>query len=449
MLEIKGKYCKDVKVFTDNIEEMALSQIYAISEHRAYDGKKIRIMPDVHAGKNCVIGFSMPIDIDNDYIDVGAIGCDIGCTVSAAFFNVPMPNDKIVEFEHKIRKVIPFGVNINAKLKITPKEILSEFNRVLNRLCSMYPQFSEYRMPMNCENDLEAWCKRIRMDYGTFLKSLGSVGGGNHYVEYDVNEENQTYCVSVHCGSRNLGLKVFNYWNNIAKSLTISKDELRAITEAAKSKTSDKKKYKEVIAAAREEYLKTRMPGYLNGENLYGYLIDVCLAQEYARLNHEVIIKQIAEIYGKLSNGGKMCDEIHTTHNYIDYDFKALMGKPNMMVRKGAVRAYEGERLVIPFNMRDGIAICQGKSNEDWNYTAPHGCGRLYSRSKSKEILDVEEFKKQMSDSGIYTTTADKSTLDEAPNAYKSYKEILELIEPTVEVLYLMKPKMNIKSAES
>lgn len=177
-------------------------------------------------------------------------------------------------------------------------------------------------------------------------------------------------------------------------------------------------------------------------------MIDVLLAQEYARINHDVILKQVVEIYQEICSDAKIIDEIHTTHNYIDYDFKAIMGKPNMMIRKGAVRAYKGERLIIPFNMRDGLAICEGKSNNDWNYTAPHGCGRIMSRAKAKETLNVEDFMKEMADANIYTTTADATTLDEAPNAYKPYQEIVKLIEPTVDILYFMKPKINIKAAE-
>lgn len=172
------------------------------------------------------------------------------------------------------------------------------------------------------------------------------------------------------------------------------------------------------------------------------------MAQEYARLNHDVIIDQIALIYRKMVKGANMVDEIHTTHNYIDYDLEAFMRKPNMMIRKGAIRAYQGERVIIPFNMRDGISICEGKSNEDWNYTAPHGCGRCLSRAKAKQQLNVEEFKAEMAAAGVYTTTADALTLDEAPQAYKPYEEIIKLIEPTVNVLFLMKPRMNIKAAE-
>ena len=287
------------------------------------------------------------------------------------------------------------------------------------------------------------------MDFGVFMKSIGSVGSGNHYLEYDVNDELGKYCICVHCGSRNLGLKVFNYWNKIAKSMTISKEEMRMLTDSVKPKNTDKKKLNAEIKAAKEEYLSKKIPGYLSGDNLMGYLVDVLLAQEYARLNHEIIIEQVVDIYRKMAKGVSVVDTIHTTHNYIDYDLKALMGKPNMMIRKGAIRAYEGERVIIPFNMRDGISICEGKSNEDWNYTAPHGCGRSLSRTKAHQQLNVEDFKAEMAAAGIYTTTADASTLDEAPQVYKPMEEIVKYIEPTVNILYFMKPMMSIKASDT
>ena len=448
MLEIKGQYCKDIKIFTDNIEKEALSTIYKMAESMAYKNKKIRIMPDVHQGKGCVIGFSCPIDIEHDFVSPEVVGCDLGCTISAVFFDKPIGDDAMKEFEHKIRKAIPFGVEINDKKKIDVKFVIKRFNAALNRMCSFYPQLAPYRVEMTTERDLEAWCKKINMDYGVFLKSIGTVGGGNHFLEYDVNDELGKYCICVHCGSRNLGLKVFNYWNKIAKSMVITKEEMKMLTDSVKEKNTDKKNLSSEIKEAKEEYLSKKIPGYLSCENLMGYLVDVLLAQEYARLNHETIIEQVVDIYRKMAKGVNVIDTIHTTHNYIDYDLKALMGKPNMMIRKGAIRAYASERVIIPFNMRDGISICEGKSNEDWNYTAPHGCGRALSRSKAKQQLNVEKFKETMEAAGIYTTTADMSTLDEAPDAYKPMEEIVKLIEPTVNVLYFMKPKMNIKAAE-
>lgn len=448
MIELKGQYCKDIKIFTDNVEESAMSTIYRIADCRAFKDRKIRIMPDCHDGKGIVIGFSCPIDLDKDHVNPEHVGCDIGCTISAVFFDKGLTAEDMKEFEHKIRKVIPFGFDINDKKKIDVKFLIKRFNGALNRMCSFYPQLAPYRVEMTTEKDLEAWCKKLNMDYGVFLKSVGTVGGGNHFLEYDVNDELGKYCICVHCGSRNLGLKVFNYWNKIAKSMAISKEEMRMLTDSVKSKNTDKKKLDAEIKAAKEEYLSKKIPGYLSGENLMGYLVDVLLAQEYARLNHETIIEQVVDIYRKMAKGVSVVDTIHTTHNYIDYDLKALMGKPHMMIRKGAIRAYEGERVIIPFNMRDGISICEGKSNEDWNFTAPHGCGRCLSRSKAKEQLNIEDFKATMEAAGVYTTTADASTLDESPAAYKPYEEIIKLIEPTVSVLYMMKPRMNIKAAE-
>ena len=441
MIELKGKYCKDLKIFTPNIEESALATLYRIADSKAYDGAKIRIMPDVHQGVgDSVIGFSCPINLENGFVNPQTVGCDLGCTVSLWLYDRPISSDKLAEFEHKIRKDIPFGFNINKRTKIDVKEIIKAINKAINTLCSKHSIFSDYAISFTKEKDLEDWCKRINIDYGTFLKSIGSVGGGNHYVEYDVNEELGKYGICVHCGSRNLGQKVFKYWDKIAKSLCVTKDEMKALTDKVKSKNTDRKKLKEELEAARKEYLKDRIPNFLNGEHLYRYLIDVCIAQTYAKLNHDVIHQQISEIYRKLSDGGKCVDSIYTTHNYVDMD--------DMILRKGAVRAYEKELLVIPFNMRDGISICEGKSNTDWNFTVCHGAGRLMSRSKAKEVLNVEEFKNQMSDANIYTTTADISTLDEAPSAYKPMEEIVKLIEPTVNILYLMKPRMNIKAAE-
>ena len=447
-INIIGNECKDIVIFTQNIEESAMSQIYDISNHPSYNGKKIRIMPDVHSGKGCVIGFSMPINFMEDSISPEMVGMDIGCTVSASFYDKPILEDKIGEFEHKIKKEIPFGCDINEHSKVDWKTIATRFNTNIDRLCSFYPIFKEYTSHFKSEKDLETLCNRIGMDYGYFLKSLGTVGSGNHYLEYDVNEELNKYCISVHCGSRNFGLKIFNYWNSIATRSKLSKDDKRAITNEIKAKNTDKRKLKDELKVALDnatnEFLKTN--GYLSGDNLFRYLVDVLLAQTYAEINHMVIHKQISDIYNKMSNGGKQVDYIETTHNYIDYDFKALNGTPNMMLRKGAVRAYKDERIIIPFNMRDGISICVGKSNDDWNCTAPHGCGRIMSRSKAKEKLSLDDFKMEME--GIYTTTANMSTLDESPSAYKPYKEIIELIEPTVDILYLMKPRINIKGSE-
>lgn len=179
MIEIKGKFCKDIKVFTDNIEESAISALYSIAGSKAYENSKIRIMPDVHKGVgDSVIGFSCPVDLENGFINPQTVGCDLGCTVSAWFYDRPINTDKIPEFEHKIRKVIPFGFNINERSKVDVKTIIKTFNKSINTLCSKHPVFSDYAISFTKEKDLEDWCKKINMDYGTFLKSIGSVGGG-------------------------------------------------------------------------------------------------------------------------------------------------------------------------------------------------------------------------------------------------------------------------------
>lgn len=447
MLELKGKYCKDLKIFTDNVEEEAISQLYGMCESKGFNDKKIRIMPDCHSGKGCVIGTSYPINVDDDFLSPNTVGVDIGCEVSMHFYDREMPRDKYAEFEHKIRKEIPFGFNVNESSRIDEKTIIKRFQNVLQRLCSSYPIFSQYEVAFKTEKDLIDWCNRLHMDYGTFLKSIGSVGGGNHFIEYDENMELGKYGVCVHCGSRNLGQKVCGYWDKMTAHNVIPKQVQKDIIAKVKEANADKTKLKEEIDAALNAYRGNHVDGFLDGDQMRLYLIDMCLAQEYARINHEIIHSVIDGIYEKLC-GGKKIDEIYTTHNYVDFDFESLLGHHNIMVRKGAVRAYEGEELIIPFNMMEGLSICEGKSNEEWNCTAPHGCGRLLSRAKAKETLNVDDFQRGMADADVYTTTADLSILDEAPMAYKSKDEIISLIEPTVSVKYFMIPKINIKASE-
>lgn len=252
MIEIKGKHCKYVKVFTDNIEEAALASLHRIADLVPFGGKKIMIMPDVHQGKgNAVIGFSCPIDIEKDSVNPEYVGCDIGCSISAVFYTKPIPSDKIAEFERRIRKVIPFGFNINDEKKVDPRTIMEAFNSHLRKLVSSYPLFSEYVPMFKQEKDLEKWCRKIGVDYDVFLRSIGSVGGGNHFLEYDENNELEKYAVVVHCGSRNLGLKVFGYRNKLAKNMTASKDELEEIINAVKSNNKDRRELENEIKPRR------------------------------------------------------------------------------------------------------------------------------------------------------------------------------------------------------
>ena len=434
MIEFETKQVGKVKIFTDDIEEEALKQIYEIAES-PYAEQHIRIMPDVHAGKGITIGFS---GLVKNYINPEHIGCDIGCNITAEFFDKPIPEDKYILFEHKIKKEIPMGFNINDTSIISWKEIMKRFNEVIRKASSK----TKGLIPDNefkSEKDISNWLKKIGIDEGVFYHSIPSVGGGNHFCEYDEGEGK--YAITIHCGSRNLGLKVFNYWNKIAKLASPSKDTIKKITKEVREKTKDKKKIKAEIDKAVQAYKNTLHPGYLSDENLKNYLHDMVICQEYARINHDIIHQKIRDIYKKVC-GGKSIDMIKTMHNYIDFDSEIPV------VRKGAVRSYKGEKFILPFNMKDGLAICEGKSNEDWNYTAPHGAGRKMSRNAAKKSLNAETFANEMKEAGIYTTTANQSTLDEAPEAYKSKEEIIENVKDTCNILYFMKPKINLKAAE-
>ena len=438
-----------VKIYAENVEQGAIDDINAIANCFVNEGKQLCFMPDCHKGVTVPIGTSIPIDINDpkEAINPGTVGCDIGCTVSATFFDAPMFPGKMVEFEHKIRKAIPFGFDINDKSDYDRKELYKAINRNLNRFVSRHPKFADFVKTFNCDADMIAWCQRIGISEKMFFNSLTSVGGGNHFVEYDENQEIGKYAVLVHCGSRNLGQRVFRYHKTIADQVKISKTEHELLIARVKALNSDPRLLKDEIKAATEKLQATRTPGYLCGDALKSYLVDVLITQTYAAFNHRLIHEKISNIYRKLCKA-KEVERISSTHNYIDYDFEELNGIPHMMIRKGAIRSYKGEQIIIPFNMRDGVAICEGKSNPDWNFTAPHGAGRLMSRTEAFKTLDVEAFKKEMGDAGIYTTTANKDTLDEAPEAYKSKDDIVRLIEPTANILFFMYPKMNIKAAE-
>jgi RNA-splicing ligase RtcB len=242
---------------------------------------------------------------------------------------------------------------------------------------------------------------------------------------------------TVHCGSRNFGLKVFNYWNKISNATKVSKETLKEISAMVKEKyPNDKTSWKARIDEEVENLKKHKANGYVYGEDLKGYLSDMVIAQAYAAFNHKMIVSTLEPELMKA--GIKVVDRIFTTHNYIDFT--------DHIIRKGAINAADGNVVIIPFNMRDGIAICRGKGNEDWNCTAPHGAGRIMSRSKAKKMISLDEFKSSME--GIYSTSICNGTLDESPMVYKDMNEIVELIEPTVDILYFIKPRINIKATD-
>ena len=398
MIQIKGKYCKDCKIFTDNIEQEALSMVYHFLDHPMFEGSKIRIMPDVHAGKDIVVGFTVPF---TDHVNPDHVGGDIGCSVSTGITDLKVNEADYVAIEHRIREHVKFGMTIHEKSVYDVKQL---YKHLQTRLTEARQQWPEMVCNMDVtEKGITAFLKRIDMSEHMFYHSIGTVGGGNHFVEVGVTPAGN-YAFTAHCGSRNLGQKVWKYWKQMS------------VDQAGVTN------------------------GFLMGDAMKGYITDMVVAQAYAEFNHQVIDRLVLDaIVACSGQNADIVERIYTTHNYIDFSMK--------MLRKGAVAAPQGRKLVIPFNMRDGLIICHGKGNDDWNQSAPHGAGRLLSRSDAKELIELEEYRESMK--GIYSTSVGTGTIDESPMAYKDPKEILQLIADTVEVDYFIRPVINMKSTNS
>lgn len=396
MFDLNGKYAT-ARIFTDNIENEAISQIYELCNQEFVKDCKVRIMPDVHAGKGCTIGTTMEI---KDKVVPNLVGVDISCGMLCIRLK-----EKEIDFKKLddiIRKHIPSGMNVREKAIDS-----SEIRKIgLQKL--------------KCINN-------INIDRAE--KSLGSLGGGNHFIEINVDEEKNLYLV-IHSGSRYLGKQVAEYYQKMAiNDLTNSTKEKIALIQKLKNEGRDKE-----IECALKMFDKPKIPSYLaylEGIHLKNYLYDVGIIQEYANMNRKTMANEIITRMGL-----SIEEEFTTCHNYIDLD--------NMILRKGAISAQKGEKLIIPINMRDGSIIGVGKGNPDWNYSAPHGAGRIMSRSKAKELVSLEEFKKSMND--VWTTSVCQSTIDESPMVYKPIEEIVENIKDTVTIERIIKPVYNFKA---
>ena len=398
MIELKGKY-NEAKIFTDVIDEASIAQVLLLLNQEFVSGNKIRLMPDIHAGAGCTIGTTMTI---TDKIVPNLVGVDIGCgmeTIQLKETHIePQKLDKL------IYEKIPSGFSVREKThryfeKINLKELLCEKHIHLNRA----------------------------------EKSLGTLGGGNHFIEANKADDGTIYIV-VHSGSRHLGLEVANFYQEEGyKVLNKStRQDIDAFIADLKQQGREKEIQKTLTAYKNTK--RTNIPkqlAYVSGDLFDAYIHDMKIVQKYAELNRKAMMDEIIKgmrIHVK--------DQFTTIHNYIDTDA--------MILRKGAVSAKEGERLLIPINMRDGSLICIGKGNDDWNQSAPHGAGRLMSRSAAKQSFTVSEFKKQMN--GIYTTSVNKDTLDECPMAYKGIDDIINNICDTVEIKSVIKPIYNFKA---
>lgn len=419
MIELKGKYGKDCKVFAKTIESAAIGTIQNILDNPVSKDVPVRIMPDTHQGVDIVIGFTMPV---TELINPNHIGVDIGCGMAFVKVLNAVCESSFEEIDRTIRDVVPMGFGINNK-SITESEKQAFFDKA-NINLSFHDERIFSKPPYVDEAYITKLCKKIGMDEKVFYNSIGSLGGGNHFIEIGKDSNNSLY-LTIHSGSRNFGVKVCKYYAGLAK---FDKEAFSLKLEEIK-KTIPPQRLQEEIKRLKEEF--SIRNGYLSNIVMYNYLFDMSIAQTYASLNRQTIIKRIS-----CALGWKTSSAIETVHNYINFD--------DLIIRKGAISAHENEIVVIPMNMADGILLCRGKGNPDWNYSAPHGAGRLFSRTTAKEKLLMETFKERMAE--VYSTSVCESTIDESPMAYKSTDEIKELIEPTVDIIDTIRPLINIKA---
>lgn len=434
MIELKGKYNQDCKIFLDQVEEGAIELVQNILNHEISEGVQVRIMPDTHVGKGIVIGFTMPL---TTMVNPNYIGVDIGCSVTSYKLNKRFDTAELPQIDKKIRKAVPMGHDIRKSKDFNywwVDEYMQTVTDNVNQFIDQWnTRFSEEKpaITINREYIVEL-CKKIGTGERMFYNSVGSLGGGNHFIEIGESANDGSHYLTIHSGSRNFGLKVCNYH---AKKMTATKfrpqeyhDEFKDITQNT-IPTSD---IPIKLAELNERYGIGKKELLLKGDDMYEYLVDMVIAQTYAEFNHRAMAHSIFVGLRDV----EAVDMIQSKHNFIDPE--------DWIIRKGAIRAYEGERMVIPFNMRDGLLICEGKSNTDWNCSAPHGAGRILARNQAFKTLDMEEFEKEME--GVYSTSVCKSTLDEAPMAYKDKDVIINAIRDTAVILDTVKPILNIKA---
>jgi RNA-splicing ligase RtcB len=393
MKTIKNKKGIETLIFAETFEYEAYEQIKKLCNFEAYQDAKIRIMPDAHAGKGCTVGTTMTI---KDKITPNLVGVDIGC----GMLTIKLKNHRIdfAKLDEVIKTNVPCGFNVHEKSK---KKFDFE-----NLRCQKY------------------------VNLNRAILSIGSLGGGNHFIEVGKRETTEEMYLIIHSGSRKLGGDVCKYYQDKAFQ---NANEMSKVVKNVIDKLKSEGREKEIAT----EIKKIKKPvtdkdlAFLTGNDFTDYMNDMAIVQKFATMNRETM----AEIILK-ETGLQESERFETIHNYIDFK--------RMILRKGAVSAENGETLLIPINMRDGSLLCVGKGNANWNYSAPHGAGRLMSRSKAKEVIDMADFVETMKN--VYTTSVVTETLDEAPQAYKSIEEIKNAITETVDIIGVIKPLYNFKA---
>lgn len=404
MIELSGKY-NTAKVFTDVVDAESISQVIQLLNQPMAEGSRIRMMPDIHAGAGCTIGTTMTV---TDKIIPNLVGVDIGCGVQVA----------------KLRET-----------ELDPKELDEVIHERIPSGFDKRPVHHRYAGQIDLK---ELRCASF-IDIENAKASIGTLGGGNHFIEADRDDSGHVYIV-VHSGSRHLGLEVAKYYQNAAfeKLTGADKESIEKAKEAVIAQLKAEHRERDIEKALRN-LQKPAVSGilkdlaYCEGRLMEDYVHDMKIIQQFAVLNRKAIIDEIMTCMSLHAE-----EEFTTIHNYLDTE--------NMILRKGAVSAQAGEKLIIPINMRDGSLICVGKGDPDWNFSAPHGAGRLMSRSKAKDTFTVEAFADEMK--GIYSTSINRSTLDECPMAYKGMDAIADNIGPTADIIDVIKPIYNYKAGE-
>lgn len=407
----------DVKIFTDNIEESALEQIHELMSIDVFADKKIRVMPDVHAGAGCVIGFTGNL---GDKVIPNIVGVDIGCGMRVLKFKMEGDVD-FHAFNSYILNNVPSGRDLRD---------LSG-SALVGKAADIYREAKELVVSMRCYRELKEQ-KRL-------YRSIGTLGGGNHFIELDRDDSGYVYLV-IHTGSRNLGKQVADIYQSLALKHLSGWDEMLAEQQRIidEYKAAGRRSELQGVIAKLHSAFKMRKPPvpkdlcYIEGQTREDYLHDMRLCQRWAVLNRQMIALLLMEFFPEV----EVLEEFESVHNYIGDD---------NIIRKGSISAYQGERCIIPLNMRDGSLICIGKGNADWNNSAPHGAGRLMSRSQAYEQIAMADFEASMK--GIYSESINDFTRDESPMVYKPASEIISNIAPTVDIETIICPIFNFKAS--
>lgn len=438
MLIFTGKYASAC-VMIDDVEKETIEQIFKFVNDDSFSNP-IVVMPDTHAGKGAVIGFTMPF---NQRVIPNVVGVDIAC----GMYSVKLHKDALNGIhlnvlDERIRAAIPMAQEVRRQPGL---RMNSQFDwALLQKEVSLFASgFRErtgliFKIPTTDEAWFGQLCRRVGIDMDYAVRSIGTLGSGNHFIEVGRDEEDFVW-VTVHSGSRNLGLKIANHWQKVAVARRMERLGLvfDKETEIHKIKaTYPKENWNDHIRALHGRHNKNLSSNgleYLEGEDMYSYLIDSVFAYQYARHSRKLMSNIVLSLLGN----PEVRESINTVHNYIDHH--------DFIIRKGAIASYKDHLMVVPFNMEDGLLICEGKSNPEWNFSAPHGAGRLFSRTKAKAELNVDAARSSMKEKGIYTSVLPP---DELRGAYKPAEVIEQAIEPTASIVHRVRPILNLKAGE-